>query len=177
MSSSLLANRWVQRIRRGGQSLLLLWVVAGVGHLAGMRLEPGPEQPIPFSHRVHAGDKEISCLFCHPYADRSQKAGMPSVDKCLLCHSVIVTHFPPIQKLRGYGDRQQPVPWQRVNRLADFVFFNHEMHILRGIDCGQCHGDVRGMDRIQPVHPFKMGFCVSCHRTEQASTDCYTCHR
>jgi hypothetical protein len=159
-----------------------LIVLGGCLALTLFALRPyrvGPSQPIPFSHRVHAGDKQISCLFCHDGADRSPDAGMPAVGKCLLCHNVIIPDFAPIQRLHGYYDRGRPVPWVRVYRLNDFVFFNHEMHVRRNVDCGHCHGNVKGMDRIILNEKLEMGFCVDCHRRPEykASVDCWVCHR
>ena len=136
----------------------------------------GPEQPIPFSHRIHAGTKHISCIFCHPNATRSSNAGMPPVEKCAFCHKVIATNFKPISKIFSYYDRNQPIPWVRVYVLPDFVRFNHQAHIAAGRDCGDCHGDVTGMDRIKVARKIDMNFCVSCHWKNKVSTDCYTCH-
>jgi hypothetical protein len=139
----------------------------------------GPEQPIPFSHRLHAGDKGISCLFCHDDADRSPEPGLPELQKCLLCHNVIAVNLPPIQKLHQYYDSGQPVPWVRVYRLSDFAFFNHAAHVRRNVDCSVCHGDVKDMDRIVLNQKLEMGFCVDCHRQPQnhESVDCWLCHR
>jgi len=136
----------------------------------------GPAQPIPISHKIHAGAREISCLFCHDSADRSQNAGIPEVSKCLLCHSVIITNFDPIRKLHDYFNRGEPVPWRRVYELPDYVHFNHEMHLAGGIDCGECHGDVKKMDRIVRAMPIEMGFCIDCHRQNDAPVACTTCH-
>jgi hypothetical protein len=150
--------------------------------LVAVALHPhwvGPEQPLPFSHLVHAGYKQISCLFCHNGADRSPEAGMPEEAKCLLCHDRIITDFAPIKQLRQYHDSRTPIPWVRVYKLSDFVFFNHEMHIRKNVDCGECHGDVKGMDRIMLPQTLDMGWCVDCHRKPEnkASVDCLTCHR
>lgn len=139
-------------------------------------LDRGPEQPVPFSHKIHAGTKEISCFFCHQYATVSSNAGLPSVDKCVLCHQVIATQFPPIKKIFDYQNRNEGIPWVRVNRVPDFVHFQHQAHLARGFDCSRCHGDVKNMDRIMEVNKFNMGFCVECHRENGASVDCYTCH-
>ena len=162
-----------------------LWpaaIVAALGVMGTFALHPypvGPKQPLPFSHRIHAGLKQISCVFCHDGVDRSSNAGLPEVGKCLLCHNVIIPNFEPIQKLHTYYETNSPIPWQRVYPLPDFVFFNHQMHIRRGVDCGHCHGDVKSMDRIQLNQTLTMGFCVDCHRKPEynASVDCYTCHR
>jgi hypothetical protein len=171
--------RWVLRLVIAGWWALLALVILVAGLVAWHPYRVGPAQPIPFSHHVHATYKQISCLFCHDGADRSPEAGVPEVDKCLLCHNVIVPHFEPISRLHGYADRGQPVPWVRVYKLPEFVFFDHQMHIRRNVDCSECHGDVRSMDRIMKMKPFTMGFCVDCHlRPEyQASVDCWTCHR
>lgn len=139
-------------------------------------LRPGPEQPVPFSHRIHAQTKQISCLFCHQYATRSSNAGIPPVDKCLLCHNVIASNWRPIAKVRAYARRNEPIPWVRVARVPDFTHFRHQPHLTRGFDCSRCHGNVRNMDRIRQAYDFSMNFCVTCHRQNNAPIGCYTCH-
>jgi hypothetical protein len=146
-------------------------------YMAVHRASAGAKQPIPFSHRVHAGAKQIACAFCHSSYDQGPKAGMPPVEKCLLCHAVIVPKLKPIQDLQGYADRGEPVPWDRVYRVADYVYFSHQVHINKGFDCGNCHGNVRGMDRIQLNQRIQMAWCVNCHRQNAGSTDCLACHR
>ena len=137
----------------------------------------GIEQPVYFSHRVHAGVKEISCLFCHPFAERSPRAGIPDVEKCFFCHKHIIPLHPEIQKELWYLDNGVPVPWARAYYIPDHVHFNHEPHVRRGIDCRVCHGDVAKWDRLPRVD-FKMGFCVGCHRALGAELDCWlACHR
>lgn len=137
----------------------------------------GVEQPIHFSHRVHAGVKEISCRFCHPFVDRSPRAGLPEMQKCFFCHDHIIPQHPEIQKERRYYQDKTPVPWVRVYYVPDHVHFNHEPHILFGLDCPQCHGDVAKWDRLQKVD-FQMGFCIGCHKSLGAQVDCWlACHR
>ncbi len=137
----------------------------------------GKPQPISFSHRLHATDKQISCVFCHSGALRSSRAGVPPLETCMLCHSKIIVHHPEIEKLREHYEKGLPVMWERVNTIPDFVYFNHEMHVRKGFDCGKCHGDVAQMDRVVEVYTLNMGFCVQCHRDQQASHDCFMCHR
>ncbi|GFO58877.1 class III cytochrome C domain protein [Geomonas silvestris] len=137
----------------------------------------GPRQPIPFSHRVHAHTKRISCLMCHTEVARSSRAGIPPLETCLLCHQRIIRTFPYIEKLRQYFRENRPVVWQRVNWVPEFVYFTHSMHIRRGIDCSICHGDVERMDRVVTAHKFEMGFCIGCHKRNKATHDCFTCHR
>ena len=137
----------------------------------------GPAQPMAFSHRVHATDKEISCLVCHAEAPVGSRAGIPPLETCMLCHEhVIVTH-PEIRKLRAAYVRRQPIAWAQVYNVPEFVFFNHAAHVRRQVDCGTCHGNVREMDRVVQAHEFTMGFCVQCHRDNGVSHDCLICHR
>jgi hypothetical protein len=162
-----------------------MWSVAGmaiiaVGLMAYDLLYPsrlGPEQHIPFSHRVHVHDKKISCYLCHGGARSSESAGVPEVATCMLCHSKIIIAYPAIRHLREHYFDSMSIDWDRVTRVPDYVYFNHAMHIRRGIDCGRCHGDVEAMDRVKLPGTLTMGFCIRCHRAENASRDCLTCHR
>jgi hypothetical protein len=136
----------------------------------------GPEQPIPFSHRVHAGDKNIQCQFCHPYVERSKFPGIPPVEKCLYCHNYIIKNFPWIQKEHEYYNTKTPTPWVKVSYIPEFVFFNHQRHIKKKLLCDECHGQVKTMDRLKE-NRFLMGFCVDCHREKKANLDCWlACH-
>ena len=137
----------------------------------------GPEQPIYFSHRVHAGVKEINCRFCHTFVERSHHAGIPEVSKCFFCHQYIIPQHPQIVKMRWRLESKTPIPWVRIFYVPDHVKFNHQPHIKAGIDCVLCHGDVKKMDRLVPVD-FKMGFCVDCHKRYNAQLDCWlACHK
>jgi hypothetical protein len=139
-------------------------------------IELGPEQPIPFSHQVHAGVKEIQCQFCHPYVGRSTYPGIPPVEKCLYCHNYIIANHPEIKKEHWYFNTKTPTPWVKVNYLPEHVFFNHERHIKKEIVCEQCHGKVETMDRLKGV-AFQMGFCITCHKEKKANVDCWlACH-
>ncbi len=136
----------------------------------------GPEQPIPFSHRLHAGHKAIDCYYCHSYVERSRHPGLPPVEKCLHCHKYIIANHPEIQKEHNYYNTNTPTPWRKVYLLAEHVVFNHKRHIKREIDCTACHGEIRAMDRLQGKR-FKMGFCIECHREKKAPLDCWiACH-
>ncbi len=139
-------------------------------------LGAGPVQPISFSHRLHAGDKNIDCRFCHSYVDRSIHPGIPPVEKCLFCHNHIITKHPEIQKEHAYFNSGTPTPWKKVFILPEHVVFRHDRHIKKGIECESCHGDVRATDRLK-THEFEMGFCVECHREKEANLDCWlACH-
>ena len=162
--------------------IIVTLAIIAAGAIVLGRSNSGVAQPVPFSHRVHAGTKELNCFFCHQNAARSANAGIPSVEKCILCHKVITSQWEPIANLRGYYDRKEPIPWVRVNRLPDFVQFSHQAHLTnttkwgKRFDCSVCHGNVKAMDRIRPVRKFDMKFCVDCHRKNNFSTKCFTCH-
>jgi hypothetical protein len=162
----------------------LLWTGLGIflvlGFLYFFYASPatriGPEQPIPFSHRVHAGVKEIQCQFCHPYVGRSTFPGIPPVEKCLYCHKYIIANFPPIKKEHHYFNTNTPTPWKKTVYIPEFVFFRHIRHIKRDIKCQHCHGEIQTMDRI-PAKKFQMGFCVDCHKQNKAELGCWlACH-
>ena len=152
-----------------GAALVLLDVPYPVGL--------GPRQPIPFSHRVHVHVKRISCLICHSEVARSSRAGIPPLETCLLCHARIIRTYPYVAKERRDYQENHPVVWERVNWVSEFAYFNHSVHIHRGFDCSQCHGEVSLMDRVVVAHKFEMGFCITCHKKNGATHDCFTCHR
>lgn len=138
----------------------------------------GVPQPIPFSHKIHAGLEKIPCQYCHEYARRSETAGVPPVERCVGCHGgAVVGGIKPVT--RPWMDMQQPpfeIRWNRVYTLPDFVRFSHRPHIAAGIKCQTCHGPVQTMNRIEPVHEINMGFCVTCHTKLGVPTNCDICH-
>ncbi len=163
--------------------LLLLCVagltLAGLGLLYHLPLDtrdPSPLQPLPFSHQLHAGDNQIDCRFCHRAVETGPVAGVPDVDLCLACHRYIATENPGIKQLADYWNRKEPIPWVRLHQLPDHVYFPHYLHLRAQIDCSYCHGEVRGMVQMKRVASLKMGWCLNCHRKNQASIDCWTCH-
>lgn len=122
-----------------------------------------PEQPIPFSHRLHAGELEISCRYCHTSAYKTRHASVPAMNVCMNCHQVVKTDSPHIQKLTDHYNRGEPVEWVRIHELPDFSFFNHRPHVAAGVSCEECHGDISSMDRVYQAKPLTMGWCKDCH--------------
>jgi|FaiFalDrversion3_1042247.scaffolds.fasta_scaffold01630_2 hypothetical protein len=140
-----------------------------------------PAQPIAFSHKTHAGDAQIPCLFCHRGAAVEEAAGIPSLQECMFCHRLIVgtteAQQAEIRKVIEAFGKERPVQWVRVFRLPDHARFVHEAHIRAGFTCADCHGAVETMREVRQVHrSLKMGDCVGCHRQHGAPTDCATCH-
>ena len=144
--------------------------------------QQGPKQPINFSHKTHAGKLGMNCLYCHYGADRSPIANVPPVSTCMDCHKIAVTDRPEIQKLTGYFERGEQVPWLAVHWLPDHVKFNHKRHVRAGTTCQECHGPVQEMDRVYQYSSLKMGWCLTCHRQKMndpvnpATMDCVACH-
>lgn len=137
----------------------------------------GPQQPIYFSHRVHAGVKQINCRFCHPFVERSEHAGLPEVEKCFFCHKYVIPTHPQLVKEKEHLDTKTPVPWRQIYFVPDFVKFQHLPHVRWAkLDCTECHGNVASMDRLKRVD-FLMGFCIDCHKKRNAQLDCWlACH-
>ncbi len=135
-----------------------------------------PKQPVAFSHKMHAGTQKIPCLYCHASAERSRHATVPSVNVCMNCHTVARTDRPDIQKITALYNADKPIPWVRVHRLPDYVYFSHRWHIAKGFPCQKCHGPVEKMNEIRQVSSLKMGWCIDCHRQNGASQECNVCH-
>jgi mono/diheme cytochrome c family protein len=199
-------------IKKGGQAvglspLMPAWeaylgpeqvrdLVAYIRSLAVPRAEPSevfqgpfdppgaPVQPILFSHLIHAGAFQINCQYCHADARRSQYAGLPSVERCMGCHKIVAAAGnPEVQRLQGYWQRREPIPWVRIYKVPEFVYFQHRGHIRAGVACQTCHGEIQQLMRIPAIEgpnrfndllnlvgftpapaPLSMGWCVECHR-------------
>ena len=123
-----------------------------------------PIQPIPFSHKLHAGMNKIPCAYCHTGVEKSRHATIPAMNVCMNCHRAVKTDSPWIQKLTAMYEKNEPIQWVRVHELPDFVYFPHKRHVLKGVACEVCHGNVKEMDRIEQFAPLTMGFCLDCHR-------------
>ncbi|MDX1555548.1 MAG: cytochrome c3 family protein [Xanthomonadales bacterium] len=164
---------------------MMIGLVGVVGFIFGnyahskFSSETSPVQPIAFSHKIHVSQNGIPCLYCHSHADKSPSAGVPSVEKCMGCHSVIATDRPEIKKLHAYWEKQEPIPWIKVHDVPDFVHFTHKRHIQAGLECQQCHGPIETMPRVTRVSTLKMPWCVDCHTELEVEhgRDCLTCHK
>ncbi|MFT5883661.1 MAG: cytochrome c2 [Arcticibacterium sp.] len=124
-----------------------------------------PTQPIPFSHKLHAGDMEINCAYCHTGVYKGKQAGIPSASICMNCHNSIKQGSPEIQKIYTAIESNQPIEWVRVHNLPDLAYFNHSQHTqVAGLDCENCHGEINKMEVVQQRHSLTMGWCIDCHK-------------
>ncbi|HYK88458.1 MAG TPA: cytochrome c3 family protein [Acidobacteriota bacterium] len=123
------------------------------------------DQPVPFSHKHHVSDDGIDCRYCHTTVETSKFAGIPGTDTCMTCHSEIWADSPMLQPVRDSYQTGKSIEWARVHVLPDYVFFDHSIHVSKGIGCSTCHGRVDQMPLTWSVNTLFMGWCLDCHRT------------
>jgi hypothetical protein len=122
------------------------------------------EQPVQFSHKHHVADDGIDCRYCHTSVEESADAGIPPTKTCMNCHSILFTESKILEPVRESWRTGTPIPWARVHRLADFVYFNHSIHVKKGIGCSTCHGRVDQMPLMWQASTLLMEWCLECHR-------------
>jgi hypothetical protein len=126
-----------------------------------------PIQPVPFSHAKHAGELGIDCRYCHTFEEVSGHSNVPTSQTCMNCHNQIKATSPTLAVIRESYQTNKAVPWVQIHQTPDFVYFNHSIHVNRGISCVECHGKVNEMDVVHHVKPLSMSFCLDCHRNPE----------
>jgi hypothetical protein len=122
------------------------------------------DQPVPFSHQHHVSGLGIDCRYCHTTVEHSSTAGMPSTETCMTCHSQLWTEAPLLEPVRASWISGKPIEWNRVHDLPAFVFFNHGIHVQKGIGCSTCHGPVDQMPLVYQENTLWMKWCIDCHK-------------
>ncbi len=149
--------------------LILFFVSAPViqssEYITGVNLVP--DQPVPFSHQHHAGDLGIDCRYCHQNVESSSFAGMPAASVCMHCHSQIWPKTAMLEPMRQAYETDAPLAWTKVYKLPDYVFFNHAIHINKGMGCSSCHGNVKQMPLMHKANSMQMKWCLDCHRNPE----------
>ena len=155
-------------------TLVALALVLGGGVIAGPMLyvrsplytqQQDPiDQPVQFDHRHHVGDEGIDCRYCHYTVEKGPFAGIPPTSVCLNCHSQVWNKSPKLAPVRESFFSDRPIVWNKVNKLPHFVYFNHSIHIAKGVGCVTCHGRIDQMAAVEKWAPLTMGFCLDCHR-------------
>jgi cytochrome c7-like protein len=125
------------------------------------------DQPVPFSHKHHVGDDGIDCRYCHTSVEKSAFAGLPSTQTCMTCHSQIFVDAPVLAAVRQSLSTRTPLKWNRVHDLPDYVYFDHSIHIAKGIGCSTCHGRIDQMPLTEKTQTLYMKWCLDCHRDPQ----------
>jgi len=123
-----------------------------------------PIQPVSFSHAIHAGQLGVDCRYCHNAVEKSWFSNVPASSTCMNCHNQVLKDDPRLALVRESALSGQPIPWVQIHRLPDFVYFNHSVHVDRGVSCVECHGSVNKMDEVYQYQPLSMTFCLDCHR-------------
>jgi hypothetical protein len=122
------------------------------------------DQPVPFSHQHHVGGLGLDCRYCHSGVETSPVAGIPPTHTCMTCHSLLYTQTAMLAPVRESLADDQPMHWNKVNRLPGYVYFDHSIHVAKGVGCSTCHGDVAQMPLMRQAAPLTMGWCLDCHR-------------
>lgn len=133
-----------------------------------LRVGYEPVQPVPFSHAIHAGQLGIDCRYCHSGVEKSWVANIPAASTCMNCHSQVLKDDPRLAIVRESAATGKTIPWVQVHITPDYVYFNHSVHVTRGISCVECHGRIDQMDEVYHAKPFSMSFCLDCHRDPAA---------
>lgn len=151
-----------------------------------------PRQPVPFSHRLHAGELEVDCRYCHAAVEVARVASVPPTQTCMNCHALVARNSDQLAVVRESWESGEPIHWVKVHQLPAYAYFDHSPHVAAGVGCVSCHGDVTRMEEIRQVQPLSMSWCLDCHldptraatRSVGASgrqtippRDCSGCHR
>ncbi|MBI4510419.1 MAG: cytochrome c3 family protein [Deltaproteobacteria bacterium] len=145
----------------GTAAIAAVWYYGGNKHI-----EVGyqPAQPVPYSHKLHAGDLGIDCRYCHTGVETTPYATVPPTQTCMNCHAKVKSDSLKLLPVRESYASDNPIPWVRVHNLPDYVYFDHSVHVKVGVGCASCHGRVDQMIEVQQVQSLSMGWCLECHR-------------
>ncbi|MDE2061449.1 MAG: cytochrome c3 family protein [Bradyrhizobium sp.] len=157
MTATLVGSFWV-----GVLLIAAIWVVPLMDYNSQQRF--APEQPVPFSHKHHVSGLGLDCRYCHTSVEQSSNAGMPSTATCMTCHSQIWTNAAMLAPDRTSLAEDKPIRWTRVYGLPDYVYFDHSIHIAKGVGCTECHGAIGDMAITRKARSLYMSWCLSCHR-------------
>jgi hypothetical protein len=162
------SRKFALSIRLGILAALLVTTALAIVYRVNARADAprdvAIEQPIPFSHKHHARDDGIDCRYCHTSVETSAFAGIPPLSTCMTCHGLLFNDAPPLAPLRAAFSGAGTLEWNRVHDLPDFVYFDHSIHVAKGIGCSTCHGRVDEMPLVRRVASLDMQWCIACHR-------------
>jgi len=127
-----------------------------------------PIQPVGFSHNIHVDQLGLDCRYCHSAVEKSWFSNVPASSTCMNCHNQVLKDDPKLALIRESAATGKSVPWVQIHKTPDYVYFNHSVHVTRGISCVECHGQINKMDEVQHAKPFSMSFCLDCHRNPAA---------
>ncbi len=128
-----------------------------------------PVQPVPYSHKLHAGNVGMDCRYCHFTVEKAAYAALPPTETCMNCHKTVKPQSALLEPVRESYATDKPIPWVRVHKLPDYVYFNHAAHLNAGVSCVSCHGRIDQMAEVRQVKPLSMAWCLECHRNPAAN--------
>lgn len=166
----------MKRLRRLSQLCCMAVVCLLVTVAQTKQPPPPPEQPIPFSHKLHAGTQQLKCATCHKNPDPGERMGLATAAMCMQCHEDVKTDSPAIQKLASFANNKREIKWVRVYEIPSYVFFSHRAHLEAGGTCVECHGEVKELEQMYRAKEINMASCMNCHQAKGASIDCTYCH-
>ena len=140
-------------------------IIARSSYLTGRYVEK--QQPVQFSHKHHVGDDGIDCRYCHQTVETTASAGMPSTQTCMNCHSQLWADSPYLEPVRASFRDNKPIEWERVHDLPEFTYFNHSIHVAKGVGCSTCHGPIDNMPAVYQENTLQMEWCIACHRAPE----------
>src|SRR5215468_2431824 len=158
-------KKWINLLVLGAPIYLIALVAYGVTPEA-LRIGYQPDQPVPYSHALHAGELGLDCRYCHSTIERAAKAAIPPAATCMNCHSTVKKDSDVLLPIRqAFAEPNEPVHWTRVHDLPDYVYFNHQAHVNAAIGCETCHGRIDQMVKVYQFAPLTMQWCIDCHRS------------
>lgn len=149
----------------GGVAFYVYTQIARSSYLTGRYVEK--QQPVQFSHRHHVGDDGIDCRYCHTAVETSYSAGIPPTQTCMNCHNQLWSDSPYLEPVRASYRDNKPLEWERVHDLPEFAYFNHSIHVAKGVGCSTCHGQIDNMPAVYQENTLQMEWCLSCHRNPE----------
>ena len=155
-------KKWINLLVLGAPVYLVALVAYGVTPEA-LRIGYQPEQPVPYSHALHAGELGMDCRYCHSTVERAGEAAIPPAQTCMNCHTTVKKDSDVLLPVRAAYGEDQPIKWVRVTDVPDYVYFNHEAHVNATVGCETCHGRVDQMVKVFQAQPLTMEWCLACH--------------
>lgn len=148
----------------GGLVVLFYWYYMTADYA---RVGYAPVQPVAFDHSLHAGQLGMDCRYCHSFVEVSSHSNVPATHTCMKCHSQVQKESPKLELVRRSYETGEPVPWVRIHQAPDYVYFNHAVHVSRGVSCVSCHGNIHEMEVVYHAKSQTMGWCLECHRAPE----------
>lgn len=152
--------------------ILLLVGLGGLGYYAAVspyftEVGVAKAQPVPFSHKQHVGGLGLDCRYCHTFVETSNSASIPPTSTCMGCHTEVASASLSLELVRQSAEENSPLEWVRVHNLADYVYFNHAIHVKQGVGCETCHGRIDQMPEVMKAETLQMSWCLDCHRNPE----------